>query len=73
MRSSSSYQELDGLKSERADAVGAIVKGNGYKQVQETLDILADNESQTTETRSDAWGLSAKMDELKAGFMTELS
>jgi len=54
------------------DAVGAIVKGSGYEQVQESLDILADDESQTPETRSDARGLSARMDELETGLMAEL-
>jgi len=66
-------KQLSGTRwSERADAVGALVKSKGYEQVQEALDILADDTSQTPETRGDASGLAARMDELDTGIMAEL-
>ena len=44
----------------------------GYEQVQEAIDISADDTIQTPETRGDASGLATHMDELYAGIMAEL-
>lgn len=58
--------------SERADAVSSLVKGRGYEQVQEALDMIADDESQTPEIRVDALGFGTRTDELDTGIMAEL-
>jgi len=55
-----------------SDAVDSLVKSKGYQPVQEALDTTADDTSQTPETRGDARGLVAHMDELFTRIMAEL-